>query len=101
MRVPYGADKELFKHSLFLVFCNRITTSMVSAIVLLVHIFSKITTGAFFESAGSPKLYIIVQRSKKSLDPVAPLHNYGVVSMSNILTTTCQYEVMLLPFIYF
>ncbi|KQK07750.1 hypothetical protein BRADI_2g37440v3 [Brachypodium distachyon] len=35
MRVPYGADKEFFKYSLFLVFCNRITTSMVSALVLL------------------------------------------------------------------
>jgi hypothetical protein len=34
-----------------------------------------------------------VQASKKSLDPVAPLHKYGVVSISNILTTTCQYEV--------
>eukprot|EP00267_Zea_mays_P022673 XP_008647752.1 uncharacterized protein LOC100280126 isoform X4 [Zea mays] len=67
MRVPYGADKEFFRYSLFLVFCNRITTSMVSAMVLLA--------------------------SKKSLDPVAPLHKYGVVSISNILTTTCQYEI--------
>ncbi|GJM94391.1 hypothetical protein PR202_ga11031 [Eleusine coracana subsp. coracana] len=68
MRVPYGAEKEFFKYSLFLVFCNRITTSMVSAMVLLA--------------------------SKKTLDPVAPLHNYGVVSISNILTTTCQYEAL-------
>ncbi|PWZ16800.1 hypothetical protein Zm00014a_030936, partial [Zea mays] len=68
MRVPYGADKEFFRYSLFLVFCNRITTSMVSAMVLLA--------------------------SKKSLDPVAPLHKYGVVSISNILTTTCQYEAL-------
>jgi hypothetical protein len=37
MRVPYGADKEFFRYSLFLVFCNRITTSMVSAMVLLVR----------------------------------------------------------------
>ncbi|VAH01044.1 unnamed protein product [Triticum turgidum subsp. durum] len=35
MRVPYGAEKEFFRYSLFLVFCNRITTSMVSALVLL------------------------------------------------------------------
>ncbi|PWZ04007.1 hypothetical protein Zm00014a_031737 [Zea mays] len=68
MRVPYGVEKEFFRYSLFLVFCNRITTSMVSAMVLLA--------------------------SKKSLDPVAPLHKYGVVSISNILTTTCQYEAL-------
>ncbi|XP_062180505.1 UDP-galactose/UDP-glucose transporter 5-like isoform X1 [Phragmites australis] len=68
MRVPYGAEKEFFRYSLFLVFCNRITTSMVSALVLLA--------------------------SKKSLDPVAPIHNYCVISVSNILTTTCQYEAL-------
>lgn len=36
MRVPYGVNKEYFKHSLFLVFCNRLTTSAVSAGALLV-----------------------------------------------------------------
>ncbi|KAJ8898728.1 hypothetical protein K2173_004896 [Erythroxylum novogranatense] len=34
MRVPYGANKEYFKFSLFLVFCNHNTTSVVSAVVL-------------------------------------------------------------------
>lgn len=70
MRVPYGdgPDKEYFKYSLFLVFCNRITTSAVSAGVLLA--------------------------SKKALDPVAPIYKYGLISISNILTTTCQYEAL-------
>ncbi|KAM3358737.1 hypothetical protein P3S68_021670 [Capsicum galapagoense] len=68
MRVPYGANKDYFIDSLFLVFCNWITTSAVSTGVLLV--------------------------SKKALDPVAPLHKYCIVSVSNILTTTCQYEVL-------
>ncbi|KAF7805507.1 UDP-galactose/UDP-glucose transporter 5-like [Senna tora] len=68
MRVPYGVDKEYFKHSLFLVFCNRITTSAVSAGALLA--------------------------SKKALDPVAPIYKYCLVSVSNILTTTCQYEAL-------
>ncbi|CDP08991.1 unnamed protein product [Coffea canephora] len=68
MRVPYGPHKEYFRYSLFLVFCNRISTSAVSAGVLLV--------------------------SKKFLDPVAPLYKYCVVSVSNILTTTCQYEAL-------
>ncbi|XP_022875303.1 UDP-galactose/UDP-glucose transporter 5B-like isoform X2 [Olea europaea var. sylvestris] len=67
MRVPYGPRKEYFKYSLFLVFCNRITTSAVSAGVLLA--------------------------SGKALDAVAPLYKYGIISVSNILTTTCQYEI--------
>ncbi|KAG5598715.1 hypothetical protein H5410_030085 [Solanum commersonii] len=52
MRVPYGPNKDYFIYSLFLVFCNRITTSAVSAGVLLA--------------------------SKKALDPVAPLHKYCI-----------------------
>ncbi|KAI4304655.1 hypothetical protein MLD38_040134 [Melastoma candidum] len=68
MRVPYGIEKEYFKYSLFLVFCNRIMTSTVSAVFLLA--------------------------SKKALDPVAPIYKYGLVSVSNILTTTCQYEAL-------
>ncbi|KAK7272092.1 hypothetical protein RJT34_28485 [Clitoria ternatea] len=68
MRVPYGPEKEYFKFSLFLVFCNRITTSAVSAGFLLA--------------------------SKKALDPVAPIYKYCLVSVSNILTTTCQYEAL-------
>ncbi|MFS7986757.1 putative UAA transporter [Helianthus anomalus] len=68
MRVPYGPNHEFFKHSLFLVFCNRISTSAVSAVFLLT--------------------------SKRALDPVAPIYKYGVVSVSNILTTTCQYEAL-------
>ncbi|KAK6935919.1 UAA transporter [Dillenia turbinata] len=68
MRVPYGPNKEYFKFSLFLVFCNRIMTSAVSAFFLLA--------------------------SKKALDPVAPVYKYCLVSISNILTTTCQYEAL-------
>ncbi|TYK23975.1 UDP-galactose/UDP-glucose transporter 5B-like [Cucumis melo var. makuwa] len=68
MRVPYGVNKDYFKHSLFLVFCNRITTSAVSAGVLLA--------------------------SKKTVDPVAPVYKYCLVSITNILTTTCQYEAL-------
>ncbi|MED6181850.1 UDP-galactose/UDP-glucose transporter 5 [Stylosanthes scabra] len=68
MRIPYGAEKEFFRYSLFLVFCNRITTSAVSAGSLLA--------------------------SKKTMDPVAPIYKYCLVSISNILTTTCQYEAL-------
>ncbi|KAF6148840.1 hypothetical protein GIB67_014211 [Kingdonia uniflora] len=68
MRVPYGENKEFFKYSLFLVFCNRLVTSAVSAGALLA--------------------------SKKDLDPVAPVYKYCLISVSNILTTTCQYEAL-------
>ncbi|KAH9620920.1 hypothetical protein KSS87_011026 [Heliosperma pusillum] len=68
MRVPYGQNKEFFKYSLFLVFCNRLMTSAVSAGALLA--------------------------SKKALDPVAPVYKYCLVSVTNILTTTCQYEAL-------
>ncbi|KAE8670466.1 UDP-galactose/UDP-glucose transporter 5B [Hibiscus syriacus] len=68
MRVPYGVNKEYFKYSLFLVFCNRITTSAVSAGSLVT--------------------------SKKALDPVAPVYKYCLISVTNILTTTCQYEAL-------
>lgn len=68
MRVPYGEKKEYFTYSLFLVFCNRLTTSAVSAGALLA--------------------------SKKALNPVAPVYKYGLVSVTNILTTTCQYEAL-------
>ncbi|KAK1394598.1 UDP-galactose/UDP-glucose transporter 5B [Heracleum sosnowskyi] len=68
MRIPYGPNKEFFKYSLFLVFCNRIMTSAVSAGTLLA--------------------------SKTDIDPVAPVYTYCVISVSNILTTTCQYEAL-------
>ncbi|KAM7495249.1 hypothetical protein LguiB_029858 [Lonicera macranthoides] len=32
--------------------------------------------------------------SKKAMDPVAPVYKYFIVSVSNILTTTCQYEAL-------
>ncbi|XP_078436062.1 UDP-galactose/UDP-glucose transporter 5-like isoform X2 [Wolffia australiana] len=68
MRVPYGENKEYFRYSLFLVLCNRITTSLASAVALLA--------------------------SKKDLHAVAPIYKYCGVSISNILTTTCQYEAL-------
>ncbi|XP_057534573.1 UDP-galactose/UDP-glucose transporter 5-like [Amaranthus tricolor] len=68
MRVPYGQNQEFFRYSLFLVFCNRLATSAVSAASLVA--------------------------SKKALDPVAPVYKYGMISVTNILTTTCQYEAL-------
>ena len=96
MRVPYGPNHEFFKHSLFLVFCNRITTSAVSAVFLLVSddsLFERLWANQIGITKKINIYSFIVQTSKKALDPVAPIYKYAVVSISNILTTTCQYEV--------
>lgn len=53
MRVPYGEHKDYFKHSLFLVFCNRITTSAVSAGVLLVRAYNWILPAIGYHVKGS------------------------------------------------
>ncbi|KAH7666007.1 UAA transporter protein [Dioscorea alata] len=68
MRIPYGEKKELFRYSLFLVFCNHLATSAVSDGALLA--------------------------SRKTIDPVAPVYKYCTILVSNILTTTCQYEAL-------
>lgn len=68
MRVPYGGEKDYFQYSLFIVLCNRVLTVAVSAILLL--------------------------NQRKAIAPVAPMYKYGAVSLSNILTTTCQYEAL-------
>lgn len=47
MTVPYGEKKEYFKYSLFLVFCNRLTTSAVSAGALLVTSISSLLIDQF------------------------------------------------------
>ncbi|KAF9604646.1 hypothetical protein IFM89_008977 [Coptis chinensis] len=39
-------------------------------------------------------IYGVLKASKKALDPVAPIYKYCLISVSNILTTTCQYEAL-------
>ena len=36
MKQPYGEEKEYFKHSLFIVLCNRLITCAVAMAILLV-----------------------------------------------------------------
>lgn len=98
MRVPYGKDREFFKYSLFLVFCNRITTSTAAAGALLVRYSKSLSEfiNLLHYNASKTSLVsksFVLQVNKKALDPVAPLYKYCAVSVSNILTTTCQYEV--------
>ncbi|GAB4860284.1 hypothetical protein Ancab_011764 [Ancistrocladus abbreviatus] len=39
-------------------------------------------------------IYGLLQASKKTLDPVAAVYKYCLVSITNILTTTFQYEAL-------
>lgn len=109
MRNPYGVNKEYFRYSLFLVFCNRITTSAVSACFLLVRLIEifnhnsqimgmAVAVWTVARASFVHSLRTCLQASKKALDPVAPVYKYCLVSVSNILTTTCQYEVSGLHF---
>ena len=36
MTIPYGQDKEVFSTSLFVVLCNRLTSCLLAAVILLV-----------------------------------------------------------------
>ncbi|KAH8955921.1 hypothetical protein BDL97_07G010900 [Sphagnum fallax] len=68
MRSPYGEEKEFFKYSLFIVFCNRLLTCSVCMLIILVR--------------------------QEDMRPVAPLYKYAGVSLSNVLATSCQYEAL-------
>eukprot|EP00878_Enallax_costatus_P003113 GHUV01003312.1.p1 GENE.GHUV01003312.1~~GHUV01003312.1.p1 ORF type:complete len:397 (+),score=73.20 GHUV01003312.1:156-1346(+) len=72
MTIPYGeGDKaEVFKYSLFLVFCNRTVAATIAAITL------------------------VIKGKTEELKPVAPILSYASVSLSNVVATTCQYEAL-------
>eukprot|EP00195_Chlamydomonas_chlamydogama_P011985 CAMPEP_0202894374 /NCGR_PEP_ID=MMETSP1392-20130828/3799_1 /ASSEMBLY_ACC=CAM_ASM_000868 /TAXON_ID=225041 /ORGANISM="Chlamydomonas chlamydogama, Strain SAG 11-48b" /LENGTH=325 /DNA_ID=CAMNT_0049579061 /DNA_START=223 /DNA_END=1200 /DNA_ORIENTATION=- len=72
MTEPFGegANAEVFKYSLFLVLCNRLTSCAVA-------IFGLVTNGKMSE-----------------IKPVAPVYTYAAVSLSNVVATTCQYEAL-------
>jgi solute carrier family 35 (adenosine 3'-phospho 5'-phosphosulfate transporter), member B2 len=66
MTVGFGPNRELFKSSLFMVFCNRLLTSGISLLVALMQ--------------------------PDSVRPVAPLQSYAAVSFANLVASTCQYD---------
>mmetsp|Transcript_42341 Transcript_42341/g.135571 ORF Transcript_42341/g.135571 Transcript_42341/m.135571 type:complete len:353 (-) Transcript_42341:28-1086(-) len=68
MTQPYGEEGAMFKYSLFLVMCNRLTTCSLAVIMLLMK--------------------------GESMKPVAPVYTYAAVSLSNVVATTCQYEAL-------
>ena len=67
MTVGFGAERELFKSSLFMVFCNRLLTSGIALLVALMQ-------------------------PNDSVRPVAPLQSYAAVSFANLVASTCQYD---------
>lgn len=66
MAEPFGGER--FTHSLLLVLCNRLTTCAVSLIVLAVK--------------------------GQDARPQAPLYAYAAVSLSNVVSTSAQYEAL-------
>lgn len=66
MTIGFGPDRELFKFSLFIVFCNRLLTSGIAFLVQLMQ--------------------------RGSVQPVAPLQAYAAVSCGNLIASTCQYD---------
>jgi adenosine 3'-phospho 5'-phosphosulfate transporter B2 len=64
-----GSDGGRFKDTAFLVFINRIVSIMVS-------------------------LIIMIWLKPEPLRPSVPLHFYGIISISNFLSTFCQYEAL-------
>ncbi|KAG2453875.1 hypothetical protein HYH02_002081 [Chlamydomonas schloesseri] len=66
--IGFGAEKEVFSHSIFLVLCNRLVTV---AMALLYLVCSRTTTA-----------------------PAAPLKSYASVSLTNVIATACQYEAL-------
>ena len=66
MTVGFGDKQELFSWSLFIVFCNRFLTCIISFGLLVIQ--------------------------RKSITPVAPIPAYAAVSFGNLVASTCQYD---------
>lgn len=68
MTIGFGANKEIFNHSIFLVLCNRLVTCALAI------------------------GYLAATRA--SVLPAAPLQSYAAVSLTNVVATSCQYEAL-------
>lgn len=68
MTVPFGNEGRRFRHSLFLVFCNRIVAWLIALLTI-------------WCSGGA-------------LEPVAPIQSYGFISIANVISSACQYEAL-------
>merc|ERR1719440_1270048 len=68
MTMPYGEEGVHFSASLFIVLINRVITCTTAAATTVVR--------------------------KEDIRPAAPLYCYVLVSLSNVVATTCQYEAL-------
>jgi solute carrier family 35 (adenosine 3'-phospho 5'-phosphosulfate transporter), member B2 len=66
MTIGFGPENDLFKFSLFIVFCNRLLTSSIALLILTIQ--------------------------SRPITPAAPLHSYAAVSIGNLVASTCQYD---------
>ncbi|MEW5319511.1 MAG: hypothetical protein WDW38_010656 [Sanguina aurantia] len=66
----WGGEEEVFKYSLFLVLFNRLSSCIIAVCMLAAN-------GKWSE-----------------VRPVAPMYTYALVSLSNVIATTCQYEAL-------
>jgi adenosine 3'-phospho 5'-phosphosulfate transporter B2 len=120
MTLPYGvgAEAEVFKYSLFLVFCNRAVTACIAAATLVVSLRGLCASshGAAGVAACTlcglnlfapllPRTTVVrttdhtlrrpqLKGKTEELRPIAPLLSYASVSLSNVVATTCQYEAL-------
>jgi len=68
MTRPFGPDEHKFRHSLFLVFCNRVVAFLLALLT--------------------------VWCTNGSMQPLAPIHSYGMISVANVISSSCQYEAL-------
>lgn len=120
MTIPYGVgpDAEVFKYSLFLVFCNRVVAASIAAITLVVSrqelassILQSASVVSLQQRRTAPAAWCCAELSvclpcacphdpkqvkgkTDELRPVAPILSYASVSLSNVVATTCQYEAL-------
>jgi adenosine 3'-phospho 5'-phosphosulfate transporter B2 len=68
MTQPYGVEGERFQYSVFLVLNNRTISTLVA--------------------------FVVLRLKGLATAPVAKIHEYCLVSLSNVVATTCQYEAL-------
>ncbi|CAI5510751.1 unnamed protein product [Closterium sp. Naga37s-1] len=100
-------DSEYFQHSLFIVLCNRLMTCAVAVIVHLVSqsplsrcsnvrlsnifLFIMLLCNRLMTCAVAVIVHLV---TGASLALVAPIYAYGAVSLSNVISSGCQYEAL-------
>ena len=103
MTRPFGKEGDLFVFSLFLVLCNRLVTALAALAAIWVVPLPKLPLVMLTKSRDVQSTMLLcfskpgcmpMQWERGALAPIAPLHTYTAVSLSNVIATTCQYEAL-------